>query len=314
MDRWNAWWFPPSSTLHLAICRIVAVLAQLVWFYPDLGEHVNLLQKNHEFIEPQLITRILAAVFSRDAFFSPSMFIALYWVTFAFGILALVGLFSRLSLFLFATGTWIFVAHLFSYGDRHHTEALFAIFLMLLALAPSGERLSVDAALRRRTGVSGAETSELAIWPLKLMLVLLSLTYLSAGMAKMLHSGLRWMNGYTLQGHTLADALSRGYPIGVWLAQQHTIAVLLSIFTIVFELFFWVSLLVPRRWVPGFLMLALLFQVGLYVTGGYDFFQHMVLLVLLLLFLNPEWWQRRAVARVRASGSSPETGVRAAAP
>lgn len=288
--------------------------AQLVWFHPNLAEHVNLLRKNHEFIEPQLITRILAAVFSRDAFFSPSMFIALYWVTFAFGILALVGLFSRLSLFLFATGTWIFVAHLFSYGDRHHTEALFAIFLMLLALAPSGERLSVDAALRRRTGVSGAETSELAIWPLKLMLVLLSLTYLSAGMAKMLHSGLRWMNGYTLQGHTLADALSRGYPIGVWLAQQHTIAVLLSIFTIVFELFFWVSLLVPRRWVPGFLMVALLFQVGLYVTGGYDFFQHMVLLVLLLLFLNPEWWQRRAVARVRASGSSPETGVRAAAP
>jgi hypothetical protein len=314
VDRWNAWWFPPSSTLHLAICRIVAVGAQLVWFHPNLAEHVNLLRKNHEFIEPQLITRILAAVFSRDAFFSPSMFIALYWVTFAFGILALVGLFSRLSLFLFATGTWIFVAHLFSYGDRHHTEALFAIFLMLLALAPSGERLSVDAALRRRTGVSGAETSELAIWPLKLMLVLLSLTYLSAGMAKMLHSGLRWMNGYTLQGHTLADALSRGYPIGVWLAQQHTIAVLLSIFTIVFELFFWVSLLVPRRWVPGFLMVALLFQVGLYVTGGYDFFQHMVLLVLLLLFLTPEWWQRRAVARVRASGSSPETGVRAAAP
>jgi Vitamin K-dependent gamma-carboxylase len=315
VDRWNAWWFPPASTLHLAICRIVAVGAQLVWFHPNLAEHVNLLRKNHEFIEPQLITRILAAVFSRDAFFSPSMFTALYWVTFAFGILALVGLFTRLSLFLFATGTWIFVAHLFSYGDRHHTEALFAIFLMLLALAPSGERLSVDAALRRRrTGVSGAETSELAIWPLKLMLVLLSLTYLSAGMAKMLHSGLRWMNGYTLQGHTLADALSRGYPIGVWLAQQHTIAVLLSIFTIVFELFFWVSLLVPRRWVPGFLMVALLFQVGLYVTGGYDFFQHMVLLVLLLLFLNPDWWQRRAVARVRASGSSPETGVRAAAP
>jgi hypothetical protein len=315
VDRWNAWWFPPSSTLHLAICRIVAVGAQLVWFSPNLAEHVNLLRRNHEFIEPQLITRILEAVFSRDAFFSPSMFTALYWVTFAFGILALVGLFTRLSLLLFATGTWIFVAHLFSYGDRHHTEALFAIFLMLLALAPSGERLSVDAAVRRRhTGAPAAETSELAIWPLKLILVLLGLTYLSAGMAKMLHSGLRWMNGYTLQGHTLADALSRGYPIGVWLAQQHTLAILLSIFTIVFELFFWVSLLVPRRWVPGFLMVALLFQAGLYATGGYDFFQHMVLLVLLLLFLYPDWWQRSVVARLRASGSSPEAGVRAAAP
>lgn len=207
--------------------------------------------------------------------------------------LALVGLFTRVSLFLFAAGTWIFVAHLFSYGDRHHTEALFAIFLMLLALAPSGERLSVDAWLRRwRTGDPGAETSELAIWPLKLTLVLLGFSYASAGLAKMVHSGLRWLNGYTLQGHTLGDALSRGHPVGVWLAQQHTLAVLLSVFTIIFELFFWVAIFAPRRWQPMFLLMALMFQVGLYVSGGYDFFQHMVLLVLLLLFLAPEWWQR----------------------
>jgi hypothetical protein len=268
--------------------------AQLVWFYPDLGEHINFLRKNHEFLDPQLITRVLAAVFSRDAFFNPTTFTVLYWATFACGVLALVGFFTRVSLFLFATGIWIFVAHLFSYGDRHHTEALFAIFLMLLALVPSGERLSLDAVIRRRrTGAGGAETSELAVWPLKLILVLLGLTYFSAGMAKMIHSGPRWMNGYTLQGHTLADALERGHPFGVWLAQQHTLAVLLSVFTIVFELFFWVALVVPRRRLPAFLLVALLFQVGLYVTGGYDFFQHMVLLGLLLLFLEPAWWQRR---------------------
>jgi hypothetical protein len=271
--------------------------AQLVWFFPNLAEHINFLRKNDEFVDPQLITRVLAAVFSREAFFNPTTFTILYWATFGFGLLALVGLFTRLSLFLFATGTWIFVAHLFSYGDRHHTEAVFAIFLMVLAFAPSGERLSVDAALRRRrTGFGGAQSSELALWPLKLTLVLLGLTYFSAGMAKMLHSGLRWMNGYTLQGHTLADALSRGYPFGIWLAQQHTLAIVLSVFTIAFELFFWVVLFVPRRWAPLLLLAALLFQVGLYFTGGYDFFQHMVLLGLLLLFLYPEWWQRRVGA------------------
>jgi hypothetical protein len=230
-------------------------------------------------------------------------------------LLALVGFFTRLSLFLFAAGTWIFIAHLFSYGDRHHTEALFAIFLMLLVFAPSGERLSVDAALRRRrTGVPEAETSELAVWPLKLTHVLLGFTYFSAGMAKMAHSGLRWMNGYTLQGHTLSDALARGHPIGVWLAQQHTLAVLLSVFTIVFELFFWVSLVAPRRWRPWFFAVALMFQVGLYVTGGYDFFQHMVLLVLLLLFLYPEWWQGRSSARERVGTRPVETGIRTMAP
>jgi hypothetical protein len=288
----------------------VAVGAQLFWFYPNLAEHVNLLQKNDEFVHPQLITRVLAAVFSRDAVFNPTTFTVLYWGTFAVGLLALAGLFTRVSLLLFATGTWIFVAHLFSYGDRHHTEALFAIFLMLLALAPSGERLSVDAVIRRwRTGKPGVETSELAIWPLKLTLVLLGFSYLSAGMAKMAHSGLRWMNGYTLQGHTLGDALSRGHPVGVWLAQQHTLAVVLSVFTIIFELFFWTSLVVPRRWLPLYLLAALMFQVGLYVSGGYDFFQHMVLLVLLLIFLVPDWWERLVHATERGRRAPLERGV-----
>ena len=244
------------------------------------------------------------AVLPREAFFNPDTFTVLYGATFAAGLLALVGLFTRLSLFLFTVGTWIFVAHLFSYGDRHHTEALFALFLMLLVFAPSGERLSVDALLRRRRGAAPAGTSELAVWPLKVMHVLLGLTYFSAGMAKMLHSGLEWMNGYTLQGHTLADALSRGHPVGVWLAQQHTLAVLLSVFTIIFELFFWVSLILPRRWTPVFLFGALMFQVGLYVSGGYDFFQHMVLLALLLVFLVPDWWQNRVKARAPADRRS----------
>jgi hypothetical protein len=286
---------------------------QLLWFYPNLEEHVNLLRKNDEFIDPQLISSALAAVFSRDAFFNPTTFTALYWGTFAVGLLALVGLFTRLSVFLFAAGTWIFVAHLFSYGDKHHTEALFAIFLLVLAIAPASERLSLDAVLRRRrTGAAGTDISELAIWPLKLIHVLLGLTYFTAGLAKMVHSGLRWMNGYTLQGHTLMDALSRGHPVGVWLAQQHTLAIVLSVFTILFELFFWVSLVVPRRWVPAFLLTALMFQVGLYVSGGYDFFQHMVLLVLLLLFLVPEWWQRLLPTVRREPRATVESGVSSA--
>ena len=154
IDRWNAYWFPVAPTLDLAICRIVAVGAQLLWFFPDLGEHTNLLVRNTEFIEPQLIVRIISAVVSPEVFFTPGTFTVLYWATMIAGVAALVGFFTRTSLFLFALGSWVFVAHLFSYGDRHHTEALFCIFLMLLGFAPSGERLSVDALLRRRRGLA----------------------------------------------------------------------------------------------------------------------------------------------------------------
>jgi hypothetical protein len=296
IDRWNAYWFPTTPIVHLAICRIVAVAAQLLWFSPDLELQQNLLVKNPEFIEPQLLIRAIAAVVPRDVFFTPGAFTILYWVTMAAGVAALVGLFTRASLFVFALGTWIFVAHLYSYGDRHHTQALFCIFLMLLALAPSGERLSADALIRRpRPHASDASDasgmSDMAIWPLKVAHVLLAMTYFSAGMSKLLHSGLRWLNGYTLQGHTFGDALERGHPLGIWLAQQHDVAVALSVLTLLLEVFFFVSLFLPRL-APLFFLGALAFQVGLYLAAGYDFFQHMVLLTLLLFFLYPAWWQR----------------------
>ena len=294
---WNAYWFPTTPLVHLAICRIVAVAAQLFWFFPDLDEHRNLLLKNPEFIEPQLLIRAIAAVVPREVFFTPDGFTVLFWVTAAAGIAALVGFCTRTSLFLFALGTWIFVAHLFSYGDRHHTEALLCFFLMLLPLAPSGGRLSLDGWLRRRRAGAAAaeppETSDLAIWPLKVAHVLFAMTYFSAGISKMIYSGLRWLNGYTLQAHTFGDALERGHPLGIWLAQQHTLAVALSLFTILFEIGFCLSLFFPR-WSPLFILVALSFQVGLYATAGYDFFQHMVLLTLLLFFLRPEWWQELA--------------------
>jgi hypothetical protein len=314
-DRWNVYWFPATPTLHLAICRIVAVAAQLFWFFPDLEEHQNLLVKNPEFIEPQLLISVISAVVPREVVFTPDAFAVLYWATMAAGVAALVGFFTRTSLFVFALGTWIFVAHLFSYGDRHHTEALFCIFLLLLALAPSGERLSVDTLLRRRRHasdvVAASGMSDLALWPLKVVHVLLAITYFSTGMSKLLYSGLRWLNGYTLQGHTFGDALERGHPLGLWLARQHNLAVALSVFTILLEVFFFVSLFLPRL-APLFFLGALAFQVGLYLTAGYDFFQHMVLLTLLLFFLYPEWWQSRLGKRltVRGPEAATETGVR----
>jgi uncharacterized membrane protein YphA (DoxX/SURF4 family) len=308
IDRWNAYWFPPSTTLHLAICRIIAVAAQLLWFPPPLDENLNLIRKNTEFVDPQVLIRAIAAVVPRDVFFTTSTFTALYWLMILTGIAALIGLFTRVSLFLFALTVWIFVAHLYSYADVHHEATLFGIFLMSLAFAPSGGRLSVDALIRRRswaTGKGREDVSDMAMWPLKLAHVLLAITYFSTGISKLVVGGLRWMNGYTLQDYTLNDAVSRNIPLGIWLGQQHGLAVVLSIYTVVFELTFVLSLIFPLT-APFFFLAGLFFQIGLYLTAGHDFFPHMVLLVLLLLFLTPEPWQiwwRNVLGRFRAGGA-----------
>jgi Vitamin K-dependent gamma-carboxylase len=232
----------------------------------------------------------------REALFNPSAWTIFYYATFAAGLAALVGIFTRVTIFLFALGVWTLVSHAYSYADVHHPEAVFAIFLMALAFSPAGDSLSVDAFLRRRRrsawGASDEpRTLETAAWPLKLAHVLLSMTYFSTGATKLLSGGLDWMNGYTLQLYTFGDAVQRNLPLGIWLGQQHTLAILLSIFTIAFELFFFLSLFLPRA-APLFFINGIFFQLGLYFAAGHPFFPHIVLLGLLLAFHEPQWWRR----------------------
>lgn len=296
IDRWNAFWFPSASTLSLAAARIIAVAAQLFWFFPSLEHHLNLLEKNSTFADAQPLIRLITALVPRELFFTTPIFTTIYWGTVVAGIAALIGLFTRSSLFLFALGIWFLVSHGYSYADVHHPEALFAIFLLALALAPSGDSLSIDALIKRRRSrvanapVNDSRRVDTAIWPLKLAWVLLAMTYFSTGITKLLSGGLSWMNGYTLQIYTFGDALATGMPLGIWLAGQRTLCILLAVFTIAFETFFFLSLFLPRA-APLFFLTGIGFHIGLYLTSAQPFFQHITLLSILLVCLNPGWWR-----------------------
>jgi hypothetical protein len=296
IDRWNAWWFPTTTTRSLAVARIIAVAAQLFWFFPSLQYQLNLLERNTTFEDPQPLIRAITAVVPREVFFTRPIFTTIYWIIVVAGLLALIGLFTRISLFVFALGIWFLVSHAYSYADVHHSEALFAIFLMTLALAPSGNSLSVDALIRRRrVGPGGGSTEasrrvDTAMWPLKLAWVLLAMTYFSTGASKLLSGGLSWMNGYTLQIYTFGDALESGRASGIWLAGHHTLCIILAVMTILFETFFFLSLFVPRA-APLFFLAGILFHLGLWVTTAQPFYQHMTLLFILLVCLDPGWWR-----------------------
>ena len=311
VDRWNAYWFPVTGTRDLALCRVIAVAAQLFWFFPSFHEQLNLVSKNSSFIDPQVFIRVIAAAVPRELLFTPAAFRVIHAVTIAAGLAALIGLLTRASLFVFALGIWFFVAHLYSYADVHHESALFLIFLLLLAFAPCDRHLSVDAVLRRkRAGSHRDDRSDMALWPLRLAHVLLAMTYFSAGASKLISGGMAWMNGYTLENYVFGDAVTRGFPFGIWLAQHHTLSILLSVFTIVFELGFFVSLLVPRL-APLILLTGIFFHIGLYAAAGHDFFPHMVLLFLCLMFLDPSWWRSAPAWRLglgRTAGALQATG------
>jgi uncharacterized membrane protein YphA (DoxX/SURF4 family) len=293
IDYWNAFWFPEATMLRLSLCRIIVVAAQLFVFFPHLGYQIDLLKRDTGFVNPQLIVVVISSIIPTDVFFTPAVFKVLYYVTALAGMTCLIGLFTRLSALGFALGNWIFIAHTFSYGDYHHPQSLLCIFLMLLAFSPSGGCLSIDELIRsRRYRYANAkrrtiEKVEFAVWPLKLIQVLLAWTYFSTGLTKLLYSGFGWMNGYTLQQYMLNDASASGSRLGLWMAQQHILAQGMSIGTILFELFFFVMLIVPWS-VPFFLIAGTFFHTGIYITMAAPFFQH---IILYSVFIDFDRWQ-----------------------
>ena len=290
----------------------------MLWFFPSLTFQINLATRNTAFDLPQPLIRLVTAFVPRDVLFTPSGLTTVYWVTMAAGLLAVIGLWTRWALLVYALGYAFFVSHAYSYADVHHREALYFLFVFALALSPAGDRLSIDAVLRRRRalriGSPPVETdqSDLALWPLRLAHVLLSWTYFSTGITKLLVGGLEWMNGYTLQFSIFKNAISRAAlpSLGMWLAHHHTLCILVSIATILFETFFFVSLFLPR-FAPFFFAGGLFFHLMLYLTSGHPFFEHMLLNAILLVFYNTAWFPalwRRLTTR-RESGPAPVAAV-----
>ncbi len=122
-----------------------------------------------------------------------------------------------------------------------------------------------------------------------LVQVLLAYAYFSTGIAKLLYGGFEWMNGYTLQRYMLGNAINLDQPVGIWLAQQHTLCYILSIATVLFEVFFFVSLFF-RKSVTLFLIGGILLHVGIFVTMSAPFFQHIVLYIVFIDF--ERFWLR----------------------
>lgn len=280
------------------------VSAQLLFFLPTLDSQLMFLRPFRGFIDPQVVLIALGYALPTHLFPSPALFAAIYWATVIAGVATLIGFFTRSAAFLFATGNWIMVAHSFSYGEDHHPEAILCIFLMLLAFSPSGMRLSVDAAVRRwRAGAAaGAEPAATftAIWPMKLTQWLLCFAYVSTGMAKVVYGGLQWINGYTLQQIIFSSATWREIPLGIWLAQYHTVCMVLSIGVVLFEVFFFVALLAPRT-LPLFLAGGAAMHLGIHFFEGSSFFQYLVLYAVFIDF--ERLYARVGFARPRLSTS-----------
>src|SRR5215212_1518437 len=154
-------WFAPASLRDLALVRILAFGTQLVWFRPGLDYGLHLAQADRSLYAPLPLLKLVLLPWGPWGEARPgALFLTVVWgVAVAAGVLATIGLWSRLAMPAAAIANALLVAHQYSYAEFHHPEALMIIALGVLSLAPSGKVWSVDA-LRRRRGRSGPEAIE----------------------------------------------------------------------------------------------------------------------------------------------------------
>jgi hypothetical protein len=272
---WMTYWFPPGSLIDLAVCRILIVgchIAIILAFQCD-GTWARLASLPDALYDPLPALHLLNLPFGWNFRPSGEVLNLIVWATVSAGLLGLIGLKTNASLALFTIGSVFLAAFRHAFVRIDHRDGLMMIALASLALSPSGRRLSLDA-LRSRD--SSAPASPFARWPLLLIQWLFALVYLSSAISKLHAAGLSWMNGYTLQFYLASAALRNDIGLGIWLAQQHGLAVLLSWITIWFEGTFFLVLLVPMlAWL--YVPVGIALHGGISIAMGVNFFQFIAL-------------------------------------
>ena len=278
--------FAPARLSDLALLRIACVGGSLLSF-PPLWAVLHYAQVDPSQFLPLPAMKVLMLPLGGWGVRPEPMFLHAVWLgTLVVGVTALVGLYTRLSLFLFAAGYALVAVHFYAFGVIHHTEAIPIIVLALLAVSPSGAALSVDAVLGRLRSApergrfeprpATPPVSSFARWPLRNAQWLLAMAYLSAGLSKLVNGGLAWFNGYTLVYYATMDGLLWGAPLAPALTGHPGVAALFSIGAVAVELTFWLAIVFPRL-VPLFLLGGTAMHLSIYLVQRAPFFQFIFL-------------------------------------
>src|SRR5918996_4552413 len=146
---WMRYWFRPTPTIYLGLARLVCVGCALALMLPGPYTHFNHLEDLSRLpsviYHPLLINRIALLPLGSEFQLSAQATLAVFWLTFAVGMLALMGFHTNPSLLLFTFGYAFLTAYKNSFGTFHQAEPILVMAIGALAMGPSGRTLSLDA-------------------------------------------------------------------------------------------------------------------------------------------------------------------------
>jgi len=176
---------------------------------------------------------------------------------------------------LFAALLWWISSYRNSWSMVYHSANLVVLHVLILALAPAADALSLDS--RREGGGRDAADGWQYGWPTRLICTVTALSYLVTGVAKVTGPlGISWATGEALRSQVAADALRKevlgdaGSPLFYVLYDEVWLFTILAVVTLVLELGAPVGLL-NKRLAQGWALSAFLMHWGVYLIMGIEF-------------------------------------------
>lgn len=226
----------------------------------------------------------------RDSFYEPyaswypelprDLYVVMLWTGVVAALAMAAGLRTRTS----TTVTFAIVAYnlFLSKTHMHNNRALLVVVLALLAVAPCGRELSVDAALRTRRGLPRLDTYAPA-WPLLLLRFEVSAVYAASGFSKLVDAD--WFGGNVTWDRMVRSRDNlEATPLPSWVIDVmtdrdfHTFAAKVIVFTelaIAFGLW-------PRRTRYAAVWLAVVFHVSIEMSASVQVFSYLALAALVI--------------------------------
>jgi hypothetical protein len=261
VERWNQFWFAPTTPDNLGFCRVLFFGLLLVYFFPvrydgwatiprSFFDPVWPFEKLHIPIVPDPYLGLLAAIWKASLF------------------LACVGFCTRISTAIaFVLGAYL-IGIPYNFGKTDHMTAIIVFTLGFFALSRSGDAWSADSLIRRRfRDLPPPAPSGEYRWPVRAVWLTMALVFFAAGMAKLRLGGLAWV----FSQHMEISLVQRFYDpnppdirLGLWIAQHPWAARTMAAGSLLGELLFPLSLfnLRARRVLPP-LLLAMQLGIGL---------------------------------------------------
>lgn len=253
---WERCWFRPGSARNLAAARIVLALQALwVLLSRDFAAVSGALPEYWAGVSTGGQWRFLA--FPGHAGIEQ----ILQWLAVAALIAAVLGVLPRAACIL----AGLLLYHLAPLESLLWTHSAYSrgltvsvLGLFVLGLGPCGDALSLRPSRRRR------EPWEYH-WPLVLVQLLLAMTYLFAGYAKLVVVGADWLAGQTVREWlyllSVDDEIAVFASPGLWLAGRPALCLVIGLGTIAFELSF-IAVVFSKRARLVLVPLAVLFHAG----------------------------------------------------